>query len=71
MAIDNEDIARLNEIYVRKDDCNTLRSETDQRIDSIHEDVAVVKTKLSILIGILTSIAIPVLGIAIKLIFGG
>lgn len=70
MAIDNEDISRLNEIYVRKDDCNDKRTETENRIDGIHEDVSVVKTKLSILIGILTAIAVPVLGIAIKLIFG-
>ena len=71
MAIDNEDIARLNEIYVRKDDCNDMRSETDKRIDSIHEDVAVVKQKLSTLIGILSAIAVPVIGIAIKYLFGG
>lgn len=70
MAIDKEDIYRLDERYVKKDDCVDMRSETDKRIDSIHEDVAVVKQKLSTLIGILTAIAVPVLGIAIKYLFG-
>lgn len=68
--IEQDDIARLDERYVKKDDCVDMRSETDKRIDSIHEDVAVVKQKLSTLIGILTTIAVPVVAIAVKYLFG-
>lgn len=68
--IEQDDIARLDERYVKKDDCVDMRTETDKRIDSIHEDVAVVKQKLSTLIGILTTIAVPVVAIAVKYLFG-
>lgn len=68
--IEQDDIARLDERYVKKDDCVDMRSETDKRIDSIHEDVAVVKQKLGTLIGILTTIAVPVVAIAVKYLFG-
>lgn len=68
--IDNEDISRLDERYVKKDDCVDNRSKTDERIDSIHEDVSVIKSEFKWLIAILSAIAVPVLGIAVKLIFG-
>lgn len=68
--IEQDDITRLDERYVKKDDCVDMRSETDKRIDSIHEDVAVVKQKLGTLIGILTTIAVPVVAIAVKYLFG-
>lgn len=68
--IEQDDIKRLDERYVKKDDCVDMRTETDKRIDSIHEDVAVVKQKLSTLIGILTTIAVPVVAIAVKYLFG-
>lgn len=68
--IEQDDIVRLDERYVKKDDCVDMRSETDKRIDSIHEDVAVVKQKLGTLIGILTTIAVPVVAIAVKYLFG-
>lgn len=70
MAIDKDDLSRLDERYVKKDDCVDMRSETDKRIDSIHEDVSVIKSEFKWLIAILSTIAVPVLGIAIKLIFG-
>ena len=69
MAIEEKDLARLDERYVKKDDCTVLRSETDRRIDSIKEDITVVKTKLNILIGILSGIGAGVLTIALKLLF--
>ena len=71
MAIEQEDLTRLDERYVKKDDCTVLRSDTDRRIDAIVTDFAVMKTKLNMLIGILSAIAVPVLAIAIKLLFGG
>lgn len=68
--IDNDDLIRLDERYVKKDDCTDMRSKTDERIDMIHEDVAVVKQKLGTLIGILTTIAVPVVAVAVKYLFG-
>lgn len=73
--IETEDRKELQEIfdvrYVKKDDCVDLRSATDKRIDTMQTDVALVKQKLSMMIGILSAIGVPVLAIAIKLLFGG
>lgn len=71
MSIEKEDIDRLDERYVRKDDCNEMRTETDKRIEEMKTDVAIMKSKLNTLIGILTTIAVPVLAIAVKYLFGG
>ena len=63
-------IARLDERYVKKDDCNEARTEAERRIDKIYVDVAVIRTRQNIEISILGAIAVPVLAIAAKLLFG-
>lgn len=75
--IETADLERLDERYVKKDDCTVLRSETDRRLDGIKEDVydikseiAVNKTKMNILIAVLSAIAVPVLSMAVKYLFG-
>lgn len=69
MAIDENDIKRLDEIYVRKDDCEDNRAELQEILNKQGTEMAVVKTKMNTLIGILSAIGVPVLAIAIKLLF--
>lgn len=69
--IDHADIERLDERYVRKEDCSENRSQFDTRINTVDKTLAVCSTKLNILIGIMTAIGTAVLGIAVKLLFGG
>ena len=69
MPVSREDIEWLDERYVKKDDCTVLRTDTDRRIDSIKEDITIVKTKLNVLIGILSAIGTILLGIALKIMF--
>lgn len=69
--LEKEDLDRLDERYMKKDDCAVVQSETDKRLDSIHEDVAVLKSRIGTLIAILSAIAVPVIGIAVKYLFGG
>lgn len=69
-VIEKEDIERLDERYVRKEDCSTIQADADKRIDQIHEAQAIMNTKLNTLIGILSAIGVSVLGIAVKLLFG-
>lgn len=71
MAIEDNDIKRLDDIYVRKDDCEENRNELQNILNKQGTEMEVVKTKLNVLIGILSTIGIPILAIAIKLIFGG
>lgn len=70
MEITKEVLDRLDERYVKIADCTTIQSETDKRIDAIHEDVAVVKTRMNTIIAILSAIAVPIVAIAVKLLFG-
>lgn len=68
--LEKEDIERLDARYVKQADCAVTQSETDRRIDSIHEAQAIMNTKLNVLISILSAIGVSVLGIAVKLLFG-
>ena len=69
--IEHDDFERLDERYVKRIECVDLRSATDKRIDTIITDLAVNKVKLNILIGILSTIAVPVLALAVKFLFLG
>ena len=70
MALAKEDIERLDERYIKKDDCTVIRTDQDKRMDAIMTEITIAKTKLNILIGILIFIATPVFAIALKFLFG-
>lgn len=69
--IDNNDIARLDEIYVRKDDCTGYRAGEEKEFREMSERIIEIKTKQNITIGILSAIGVAVLTIAVKVLFGG
>lgn len=69
--IDNNDIARLDEIYVRKDDCTGYRASEEKEFREMSERIIEIKTKQNITIGILSAIGVAVLTIAVKVLFGG
>ena len=71
MSLDEADISRLRDIFVQKTDCDDKMSEADDRLDVVVTDMAVMKSQMKTLIGILTTIAIPVLAVAVKYLFGG
>ena len=57
--------------YVLIEDCEkTVREET-KKIDRLTVEFAKSNTKLNILIAILSAIAVPILGVCVKLLFGG
>lgn len=69
--IDHDDIERLKEIFVTRQECATDMEQVKVRQGELEKSLAVLNTKMNWLVGILAAIAVPVLGIAIKLIFGG
>lgn len=69
--IDENDILRLREIFVTRQECETRTDENQRNIAELKSDVRECRTKLNMLIGILAAIAVPVLGIAVKILFGG
>ena len=69
--ITNEDIARLDEIYVRKDDCSGFRAAEEHDMRELSEKIVEIKTKQNITIGILCAIGTILLSLAITMLFGG
>lgn len=70
MALEPEDIAYLQALFVPKDECNKTVARENEKISELALLGAKTNTKLSILIGILSMIAVPILTICVKLLFG-
>lgn len=71
MQLDRDTIESLKEIFVTKDSCDrTVRSE-DEKISKLEIKLARLDTKLGVLIALLSAIAVPVISLCIKLLFGG
>lgn len=56
--------------YVQIDDCEKIVKEETKKIDRLTVEFAKSNTKLNILIGILSTIAVPIVGVCVKLLFG-
>lgn len=77
-------ISDLNGEYKRLDDCERQVEKEESKIDKIFKDIAQMRqdfssmrverakdsTKLSIVIGILCTIAVPLVSVCVKLLFG-
>ena len=57
--------------YVLIEDCERTVKEESKKIDRLTVEFAKSNTKLNILIAILSAIAVPILGVCVKLLFGG
>ena len=57
--------------YVLIEDCKKTVKEESKKIDRLTVEFAKSNTKLNILIAILSAIAVPILGVCVKLLFGG
>lgn len=69
--IEHADFEVLDQRYVQKDDCNEIRQDVDHKIDGVDKTVAVLVNKVDMMVKILAAVAVPILAIAIKLLFGG
>ena len=68
--IEKDDMEYLSEIFMPRAECRKSIEVRDREIFKVQQDIAVLVTKINMLIGILGAIAVPVLAIAIKLLFG-
>jgi hypothetical protein len=57
--------------YVLIDDCEKTVKEESKKIDRLAIEFAKSNTKLNILIAILSTIAVPIVGVCVKALFGG
>lgn len=68
--LDKNDVEQLKEIFVTRKECEEKEEKQELRfsgeIRTMRDDMIALKTRLNVLIGILSAIAVPVLTIAIN-----
>ena len=57
--------------YVLIEDCEKTVKEESKKIDRLTVEFAKSNTKLNILIAILSTIAVPIISVCVKMLFGG
>ena len=70
MELKNQLQSEFDGRYVLIEDCEKTVKEESKKIDRLTVEFAKSNTKLNILIGILSTIAIPIIGVCVKLLFG-
>lgn len=69
--IEREDIDRLKEIFVTREECTTNQNNIENRVNEINVDLAVIRTQLKTIQWLLTTIGAGVIATLVKLFFGG
>lgn len=70
MPIDEKDIARLREIFVTRQECQTQTDGFETKLNKDLVRLAVIETKLSQITWILSTVAAGVVTMLIKMFFG-
>lgn len=71
MALEQNDIERLKEIFVTRKECDKEMDEVKAVMADNKAQFAVITTKLSLIMWILGAVGSGVVGILINMIFGG
>lgn len=69
--IDRDDIERLKEIFVTREECARDMGAMDDRVNNITVDLAVIKSQLKTIQWLLTTVGAGVIATLVKLFFGG
>lgn len=71
MPIDEQDIARLKEIFVTRQDCQAQTDSFEKKLNKDLIRLAVIETKLSQITWLLGAVVGGVITMLIKMFFGG
>ena len=69
LALEEADLTRLKELFVQKQDCADNLPVEHDKITELKVIQAKTNTKLSIVIGILSAISVPVITLCVKFLF--
>lgn len=69
--IAREDIDRLKEIFVTREECSRDMGLIDERVNTITIDLAVIKSQLKTIQWLLTTVGAGVIATLVKLFIGG
>ncbi len=68
--IDKDDIDRLKEIFVTRQDCDSTIDEVNRKLASDSTELAVIKTQLKMIIWLLSAVGGGVITMIIKMFWG-
>ena len=71
MAIDDHDIERLKEIFVPRQECQTMNEEIETKLANDLVRLAVIENQLKVITWILYAVAGGVITMLVKMLFGG
>ena len=69
--LEREDIDRLKEIFVTREECARDMGLLDDRVNNINVDLAVIKSQLKTIQWLLTTVGAGVIATLVKLFLGG
>lgn len=69
--IDRDDIDRLKEIFVTRQECDTSMEEVNRKLANDSKELAVINTKLSLVLWLLGAVGAAVITVLVKVLFGG
>ena len=70
MAIDKDDIDRLKEIFVTRQECDTITDDINAKLSNDSKELAVINTKLSLILWLLGAVGAAVVTVLVKILFG-
>ena len=71
MAIEDNEIERLKEIFVTRKECQNTNNEIEKKLSSDLVRLAVIENQLKVITWLLYAVAGGVITMLIKLLFGG
>lgn len=71
MPIEQEDINRLKEIFVTRQECNSNMNALENKVDDENIRLAVIEHQLKNITWLITTVGAGVIGILVKLFVGG
>ena len=71
MAIEDNEIERLKEIFVTRQECQNTNNEIEKKLSSDLVRLAVIENQLKVITWILYAVAGGVITMLIKMLFGG
>ena len=71
MAIEDNEIERLKEIFVTRQECQNTNNEIEKKLSSDLVRLAVIENQLKIITWLLYAVAGGVITMLIKILFGG
>lgn len=69
--IDAADIERLKEIFVTRKECDDQMDEVNDKLSNDMKELAVINTKLSLILWFLGAVGAAMITVLVKLFFGG